>query len=80
MARRRGNRFGRFCHRAFCSWVVVAAVMAVVALNMHFQIGADGQMSPQGENSLIVLLFAMAPATFILMFVVRLISRRREGK
>lgn len=54
--------------------------MAVVALNMHFQIGADGQMSPQGENSLIVLLFAMAPATFILMFVVRLISRRREGK
>lgn len=80
MARRRGNRISRFCLRAFFSWVIVAAVMAVVALNVHFQVSADGQMSPQGENSLIVLLFAMVPATFILMFVVRLISRRREEK
>lgn len=83
MARRRGSRFGKFCLRAFFSWVIVAIVMAVVALNMHFQVSADGQMSPQDENGLIVLLFAMVPATFLLMFVVRRIShtsRRREER
>lgn len=54
--------------------------MVIIGFNMHFQIGADGQMSPQNDSRLIGLLFAMVPATFVLMFVVRLISRRREGK